>query len=118
MSDLSRRDFLASLAATQIPILTNAQGTKTGGRVPLEMSHLRYEGLFVLPLDDPSGAKTRFGYSLGAITHKHVNGETHLIVAGTEQRGGGDNNKFIWPDTGGWTTGVGCAPYEIVIPAQ
>jgi len=115
MSDVTRRDFLAGLAATQIPGIVNAQ-TKTAGRAPLQISHLRYEGQFLLPIDDPSGAKTRFGYSLGAITHRYVGKELRLIVAGTEQRGGGDNNKITYPS--GWVTGVGCAPYEVSVPAM
>jgi hypothetical protein len=106
MSDLSRRDFLATLAVTQIPIAAGAQAPKTSGRAPLEMSHLRYEGLFHMPIDDPAGAKTRFGYSLGAITHRYVNDQLRLIVGGAEQRAsGGDYNR------------VGCAPYEITVPS-
>ncbi len=105
MSDVSRRDFLASLAATQIPILASAQAAKPGGRAPLEMSHLRYDGVILLPTDDPSGAKTRFGYSAGAITHRYVNNELRLIVAGAEQRANGDYNR------------QGCAPYEITVPS-
>lgn len=72
----------------------------------LQFSHLRYEGVFTLPPDDPAGAKTRFGYSLGALSHRVVNGEVRLFVAGAEQRASlGDYNR------------VGCSPYEVTVPA-
>lgn len=93
---MDRRRFLQLTAAAAAgTALYPGTALNAAGTSILTPEDFRYLGLFKLPIDDPTGARTRFGYSLGALAIRRIAGEVRIFVTGSNgTAGGGDYNRF------------------------
>ena len=76
---MDRRHFLQLAASAAAGVALHPGRLEAGGASVLTPEDLRYQGLFKLPIDDPYGAKTRFGYSLGSLAIRRVAGELRIF---------------------------------------
>ena len=102
---MDRRDFLK--LATAGVVGAGAIGRERGSKVsaattsPLLPTDLQYKGLFLLPNDVGT---SKFGWSLGTLTGRRINGNLHLFITGQQGSAGGDG------------AGLADNPYEIDYP--
>ena len=78
---MDRRQFL-EVAATLAAGAALPTPAVAADKAVLTPQDLRYLGLFKLPGDDPT-ARTRFGYTLGAMAVRRVAGELRIFIAGS-----------------------------------
>ena len=92
---MDRRHFLQLAASAAAGAALRPGLALAADSTVLTPGDLQYQGLFKLPIDDPTGARTRFGYSLGAMAIRRVAGELRIFITGSNgTAGGGDYNRF------------------------